>query len=203
MPDFSAINGIATALQAQCVASLNSASEINFTVSSDSFVLGPPSRNLASSVVSCLYLYHAGIDPHLRNQRMFSAPAEPSLMISPPLPLQRRFLLVPRHSDEDNHQLILGRILQHFHDAPVFRPTPGSALASSRGENIEKIRVRHDQASYQDLATLWSGLAEPYRLSAGFIVDTITIDSAKPSEPVARVDEILGATRRLKTEAGG
>ena len=89
---------------------------------------------------------------------------------------------------------MLGRILQHFHDNPVFRPAPGTPLAQSRGGAPEDFRVRNDLAPYSELANLWSGLAQPYRLSAGFLVEIVTLDSGAAALPVPRTGEILGKT---------
>lgn len=203
MPSFSVLNNVAKELQAQFVTALATAPDIDFSVTAETLVLAPPSADLAAEVVAALYLYHVDIDPHLRNQRLMADAADPTLMIKPPLPLQLRFLFVPLDGEEDNNQLMLGRILQHFHDNPTFRPAPGSALAETRGGAPEDIRVRYDLAPYQDLANLWSGLSQPYRLSAGFLVEIITLDSGKAAARVPRLSETLGVieARELGEEA--
>ncbi|KGK41336.1 hypothetical protein LH51_15550 [Nitrincola sp. A-D6] len=149
-------------------------------MTAETLPLAPPSDELSSDVVAVLYLYHIEIDPHLRNRKLIPDSADPSLMIKPPLPLQLRFLFVPLSTDDDRNQLMLGRVLQHFHDTPSFRPIPGSPLGTSRGGAPAQLRVRFDLTSYQDLAQLWSGLSRPFRLSAGLLVDIVTIDSAWP-----------------------
>lgn len=203
MPSFSGLNDIAKELQSQVISALVSASDIDFTISTDTLVLAPPSSDLDEGVRACLYLYHVDIDPHMRNRRLLSDAVDPTLMIKPPLPLQLRFLFVPLDGEEDNNQLMLGRVLQHFHDTPTFRPAPGSPLAVSRGGAPEEIRVRHDLAPHQELATLWSGFAQPFRLSAGLLAEIVTLDSGKAAMQVPRVGEMLGAAsaKSLEEEA--
>lgn len=193
MPSFSGLNDIAKELQSQTISALVSAADIDFTISTETLVLASPSSDLDDGVRACLYLYHVDIDPHLRNRRWMADPVDPTLMIKPPLPLQLRFLFVPVDAEEDNNQLMLGRVLQHFHDSPTFRPAPGSPLAISRGGAPEDIRVRPDLASHQDLATLWSGFAQPFRLCAGLLAEIVTLDSATAAMQVPRVGEMLGA----------
>ncbi len=86
-------------------------------------------------------------------------------------------------------------MLQHFPDAPLFRPAPGSALAESRGGLPDRLRVRPDLAGFEALSALWSALARPYRLSAGFLVDVAGVDSGLPAQATPRVGETFAATR--------
>ena len=202
MPRFSALNDIARTLQAQILHSLSSAPDIDFPVTAETVPLAPPSDDLASEVVAVLYLYHIEIDPHQRNRKLISDPADPSLMIKPPLPLQLRFLFVPLATDDERNQLMLGRVLQHFHDSPSFRPMPESPLGTSRDGAPTQLRVRFDLTSYQDLAQLWSGLSRPFRLSAGLLVDIVTIDSALAAEDVPRTGSMVGVTENTARGTG-
>lgn len=200
MPSFSVLNDVAKELQAQFIDALSSAPDIDFTVDTNSLVLNPPANDLPASVFASLYLYHVDIDPHLRNRLFIADTIDPTQMIRPPLPLQLRFLFVPLSTDEDNNQLMLGRALQHFHDNPTFQPLPSSALGASRGGAPEEIRVRPDLSSTQELATLWSGFSHPYRLSVGFMVEIVALDSGAPAVEVPRVDELFGVTSKMDDE---
>ncbi len=190
MPGFSALNDVARELQAQFVSALSGAPDIDFSVSNTNLILGPPSDDPGPGVVASLYLYHINIDPHLRNHQSEPDVLDPTLMIPPPLFLQFRFLFVPLAKNEDHNQLMLGRILQHFHDHPTFQPVPGSPLAAHRSGAPEQIRVRYDLASHSELAALWSGFSRPYRLSAGFLVETLAIDSSRAAQKVPRVGTV-------------
>ena len=200
MPSFSVLNAIAEELREQIIAALISAPDIDLTVDKTTVTLASPASDLADDVVACLYLYHVDIDPHLRNRRHIPDAADPTLMVKPPLPLQLRFLFTPVAEEEESNQLLLGRVLQHFHDAPTFRPAPTSLLGQSRGGAPEKLRVRYDFPSVQDFATLWSGFSDSLRLSAGLLVEIVTLDSAAPALSVPRVGEVFGAGRLKEVE---
>jgi len=202
MAVFSALNDVSKLLQKHCIDALNAAVEIGFSASTDSFVLAPPSGDLGADVIASLYLYHVGLDPHKRNLGVHFDPINHELAVPGSLPLKLNFLIVPLHSDEDNNQLLLGRILQQFHDHPVLTPAPGTPLDQSRVGPADQIRVRLDLGSHQELAALWSGLARPFRLSAGLVVDIVSIDSARPSERMPRVQDVVGSLRNTKEAAG-
>jgi len=201
MPSFSVLNSIAKEIQAQIIDALNSAPDIDFSVDDTSVILQAPASDLPTDVDAVLYLYHVDVDPHLRNRQRIPGVADPTQMVRPPLPLQLRFLFVPVTSDESKNQMMLGRALQQFHDAPTFRPMPGSALDVSRGGAPEEIRVRHDFLPVQELANLWSGLSHPMRLCAGLLVEIVTLDSAAPALEIPRVGGVFGVTAKLGEEA--
>jgi hypothetical protein len=197
MPSFSVLHDISTTLQSQIVAALNSAPDISFDVTTDTLSLSPPSDDLEVGTVAVLYLYHVSIDPHLRNQQPIPDAGNPSLFIRPPLPLMLKYLFVPLDAEEENNQLMLGRVLQHFHDAPTIRPIPGSPLATSRGGLPDHLRVRPDFAGFEALSPLWSALARPFRLSAGFMVDIVGVDSAEPATVAPRTGTTFTVNRKL------
>lgn len=201
MPSFSVLHDISRALQQQIIVALTGSPDISFDVDDTTIVLAPPSEGLTSDVVASLYLYHIAIDPHLRNQPRLTDPADPALLIRPPLPLHLRYLFVPLDDDEAANQLLLGRVLQHFHDTPTFRPAPGSPLAINRGGVPEVLRVRPDLPGFEALSQLWSALSRPYRLSAGFLVDTVAVDSAAPAQSTPRVAQTATATSRKEPVA--
>lgn len=196
MSGFSALYDVSRALQLQVVSSLSAAPDAGFDATDTNIVLKPPSDGLATSVKAVLYLYHIGIDPHLRNQPRLPEPGDPAQFIRPPLPLHLRYLFVPLTDDEEANQLMLGRVLQHFHDAPSFRPAPGTALATNRGGVPPTIRVRPDLIGFETLAQLWTALSRPYRLSASFLVEVAAIDSGAPAQTTQRVGQTATSTRQ-------
>lgn len=201
MSGLSVLHDISRALQLQIVSALNSAPDAGFGADETNILLKPPSQGLAATVKAVLYLYHIGIDPYSRNQPRLPDASDPTLFLRPPLPLNLRYIFVPLADDEEGNQLILGRILQYFHDFPTFRPAPGSPLAISRGGAADTIRVRPDLIGFEPLAQLWSALSRPYRLSASFLVDTVAVDSATPAQVTTRVGQTVTATQRKRTEA--
>lgn len=132
MSGFSGLFDISRALQFQIVSALTSAPDAGFGADDSNVLLRPPSDGLAATVRAVIYLSHIGIDPHSRNQPRLTEPGNPAQFVRPPLPLHLRYLFVPRTEDEMANQLMPGRILQHFHDAPTVRPVPGSAMAARR-----------------------------------------------------------------------
>lgn len=200
MPSFSVLNDISTELQQQVVTSLATAPDISFEVTTSNLLLQPPSRDLDDGTLALLYLYHVSVDPHLRNQPNLPDPNSAAQFIRPPLPLQLKYLFVPLSSEEGDNQIMLGRVLQHFHDAPSFIPAPGTALATHRGGVPARIRVRPDITGFEALSALWSALAEPFRLSVGFMVDVIAVDSAKPAIVSPRADGTFAALGQKPVE---
>lgn len=196
MPRFSVLHDISRALQAQIIGALATAPDVSFDADDTTIVLSPPSEALGAEVQAALYLYHIAVDPHLRNQQRLPDGADPSLFIRPPLPLQLRYLFVPLGAVEADNQLLLGRVLQHFHDVPTFRPAPGSPLAENRGGVPDTLRVRSDFAGFEALSQLWSALSRPFRLSAGFMVDIAAVDSATAAQAMPRVAQTATATGR-------
>lgn len=178
MPSFSVLNDISAVLKQQVLTSLATAPDISFEVTNTNLLLSPPSGDLPSGALAVLYLFHVSVDPHLRNQPKLPNPDAEAEFIRPPLPLQLKYLFVPVDDEEENNQIMLGRVLQHFHDAPTFIPEPGTPLATHRGGVPPRIRVQPDLTSYEVLSNLWSAFAQPFRLSAAFQVDVIAIDSA-------------------------
>ena len=201
MAGFSVLHDISRALQLQVIAALVAAPDASFGADDSTIVLKPPSDKLGASTKAVLYLYHIAIDPHLRNQSRLPDTTDPTLFIRPPLPLHLRYLFVPVSEDEETNQLMLGRVLQHFHDEPTFRPVPGSALATNRGGVPETIRVRPDLAGLDVLSPLWSAFSRPFRLSAGFIVDVAAVDSGAAAQITPRVSQT--ATVAAKKQPGG
>lgn len=195
MPRFSVLHDISLALQAQVIASLLSAPDVSLDASAANIAIAPPSDALDDDVLAVLYLYHIGIDASLRNQPPLADPADPALFLRPPLPLHLRYLFVPLSEDEETNLLMLGRVLQHFHDQPAFRLAPGTPLAQNRGGVPEMLRVRPDLVGVEALGTLWTALARPFRLSAGFLVDVAAVDSGLPAQALPRVGETYAATR--------
>lgn len=200
MPSFSVLLDISQELQAQVIAALESVSDADLSASTSTILLSPPSGDLPDAAAAILYLYHIAIDPYLRNQRLLADAVDPSLFIRPPLPLQLRFLFVPLTKKEDTNQLMLGRVIQHFHDQPTFRPTPGSALATNRGGVPEMIRVRPDFMGFEPLSQLWTAFSRPFRLSAGFLVDIAAVDSGEPAQSTTRVGKSFTVSGKKTAE---
>jgi hypothetical protein len=155
--------------------------------------VAPPADDLPDGTVGTLFLYHIDIDRHLRNQRSLPDRDDPSVQRKPPLPLQFRFLFTPIDDDDSINHLVLGRVLQHFHDQPFITTIAGQPLDDSFGGATPVLRVKPDMLTVEQLSQLWNALSAPYRLSIAFLVDIAAVDSGDPPRRAPRVDELLAA----------
>lgn len=80
------------------------------------------------------------------------------------LPVRLWFLITPFALNPQNDNLLLGTVMQILHDKPVipFGAGPGGSL-----------RVEFNSLSVSDLASLWSSLGVPFRLSATYQVSIV------------------------------
>ena len=196
LSNYSVIHDISLELRQQVFAALDSAPDmqLSLTNAAANISLSPPNDISESSVRASLYLYHVDIDKHLRNQRLLPDSMQSDAFRLPPLPLQLRYLLTPVDDDETKNHLLLGRVIQHFHDEPIISVLGGTPLGNSFGGAAPSLRVRSDLMSMEQLAQIWSAFSTPYRLSFSILVEVVAVDSAKPARKVPRVAEhVLGA----------
>jgi hypothetical protein len=121
-----------------------------------------------------IYLYNVFELTSMRNQP--TATQNPS---KPYLYLNLRYLITPITQNADDDQTVLGKILQIFYDTPVLR---GSDLQGSLKEGGEDLKVMLDPLAIDELSKVWGMFSAPYRLSVGYSVYPIKIESAvKPN----------------------
>ncbi|MEV8467474.1 DUF4255 domain-containing protein [Fluviibacterium sp. DFM31] len=204
MSSFSIVHDVSQELRQQIFAALDSAPDVDFSLTSAAanISLSPPNDISDSSVLASLYLYHVDIDRHLRNQRPLPDPGRADAFRLPPLPLQLRYLLTPVDDDELNNQLLLGRVIQLFHDAPIVSALGGAGIGDSFGGASAELRVRPDLLSMEQLSQVWSAFSTPYRLSVTLLVEVVAVDSALPPRRQPRVSEKVVATGLKEREDG-
>jgi hypothetical protein len=205
MSDFNVIHNVSLELRSQIFAALDTTPMADFGLTGgiESITLQAPLESLADSIRASLFLYHVDIDKHLRNQRPLPDRARDDQSFKPPLPLQLRYLFTPLATAEEDGHALLGRVMQHFHDAPVMTTLGGTALDDSRGGATAALRIKPDMLSLEQLAQLWNALSSPFRLSVAFMVETIAVDSGLPARSAPRVDEFVRATGLMKREEAG
>ena len=137
-----------------------------------------------------IYLYNVTELTSMRNQ-----PTPTQNPSKPPLYLNLRYLITPITKKVDDDQVVLGKILQVFNDTPILR---ASDLQGSLKEGGEDLKVMFDQLTVDDLSKVWGMLSTPYRLSVGYTVYPVKIESAvKPdSKPVVIKRPQLTADKR-------
>ncbi len=190
MSGFTVINDIALELRSRIFNAMNSAVGVSlgFTDEVSNIVLDPPKETPDSGTRIYLYLYHVGINNALRNQRMLPEPERDDELRLPPLPLELRFIATPA-IDEENNQLILGRLLQFVYDNPRIDSLGGEAVGDSFGGGSRELRLTPDLLNVEQLSQLWNAFNQPFRLSLAFQVDVVAVDSARMPKVAPRVVE--------------
>lgn len=196
MSNYNILNEMTLELRRRIHAALASASDADFglTTPETDITLSAPSDELAGSPRLSLYLYHIEQDGHLRNQPRLTA--SPNGLRFPPISVQLRYLITPLEDEEDQNHLMLGRILQYFHDEPMIGSLNGTPLDNSFGANSPELRIILETLTLEQLAQVWHALNAGYRLSIAYAVRIVTIDSAQGVTDAKRVVEAYTAVGR-------
>lgn len=188
MSAFTIINDVTLEIRRRVFASLNSAQGVtlNFTNETTNIVFTPPQETPENGARLSLYLYHIGVNGSLRNQRMLPQSGRPDELRLPPLPLELHYLATPM-DDEENNQLIIGRLLQFIYDQPTINTLDDEPLGNSFGGGSSTLRITPDLMNVEQLSQLWSAFNQPFRLSIAFQVDVVSVDSARAPLVAPRV----------------
>lgn len=155
---------------------------------------GPPDLEPKTKVKRVnLFLYKVVENAYLKNQEI---PGEgyPAAYGHPPLSLVLYYLLTAlpdidqynKDYDLAVHE-ILGDAMRVFHDYPILTdsmeipPPPGRKLLYTSLQNqFEKIKITFEPLDTEELTKIWMGLNSAYRLSVGYAVSVVQIESKKP-----------------------
>jgi len=162
--------------------------DFDLTTEEGDIVLSPPPEPAAGAPLVSVYLYHAEPDAHLRNQPFLNVGADG--LRYPPLALQLHYLITALDDQELTNQLVLGRILQHFHDRPVMRELAGVPLDNSFGGNSPEVRIMLEMLTLEEQSRVWQALRSGYQLSLAYKVQVVTVDSARSEVEARRVREV-------------
>lgn len=122
-----------------------------------------------------------------------------------PLPLRLHYLITPiidretRTESAELEQLVLGKVLQVFHDDPSLS---GAALHGALAGSGLEFFVRLEPLSLEEITRVWDALDKPYQLCVSFEVSVIPIASARdPARvvPVGCVVSEIGVTSAAET----
>jgi hypothetical protein len=102
----------------------------------------------------------------------------------PPLALNLYYLLTAYGQDNEDisaHRL-LGKGMRILHDNAILRRADiEAALADSDLQNqVERVRITPQPLSIEEVSKLWATFQTQYRLSAGYEVSVVLIDSSLP-----------------------
>jgi hypothetical protein len=199
MSNYGIIRDVTLEMRRRIHAALVTASDADFGLSTPEtdITLSAPGDNLTNSPQLSLYLYHIEQDGHLRNQPHLAAGANGLRL--PPLSLQLRYLVTPLGDEEDLNHLMLGRILQRFHDEPSLQSLDGTPLDNSFGANSPELRLILETLPLEQLAEIWHALDAGYRLSVAYQVRIVTIDSDQGVTDAKRVLEAHTAVGYKRT----
>ena len=209
MSYFGILNDVTVELRRQVFAAIQETPGFDFNLSGgtvEQITASPPSETLDpgdSGILASFYLYHVDISEHARNQLPLPDRNRPNTFRKPPLPLQLRYLFTPVSDDESTNQMLLGRVLQHFHDYPSFETLDkgegrgAEEIGDAFGGGSSQLRVKPDLLSLEQLSQLWNAFSSPYRVALGFLVEVVAVDSGLPPERRQRVDEFLTVTGKV------
>lgn len=199
MSHFGILNDITIELRRQIFEALQESPDVDFGVANTiaRITLNSPGETLEASTVASLYLYHIDISEHARNQLPLPDRTRSDAFRKPPLPIQLRYLFTPVSHDETINQLLLGRVLQHFHDFPSFETVSGQAIGDAFGGGSPQLRVKPDLLTLEQLSQLWNAFSSPYRVALGFLIEVVAVDSGQPPARRERVSEFLTVTGKV------
>jgi hypothetical protein len=157
---------------------------------------GPPDLQPKTKVKRLnLFLYKVTENPYLKDQEI-PGQGHPGAYGKPPLSLVLYYLLTAFPDQEDYnkdfdltaHEL-MGDAMRVFHDFPILTDTlenpPGSGiklLHTSLRNQFEKVKIVLQPLDTEELTKIWMAFNAPYRLSAGYEVSVVQIESQRPRQ---------------------
>ncbi len=138
--------------------------------------IGMCSPDEKGDIVLGVFLYD--IQEHGEAQMRGAVDISPSRQAFPPIHLSLYYMITPYFAGNvklrsEQEQRALGRIIQYFHDYPVF---PGE----------DHLQIQLLRTSMEDKVKLWNFGSQPYRASLFYKVYPVRIDSAR-ARTVGRV----------------
>ena len=142
-----------------------------------------------------LFLYAAHINSSLSNMPLPSQ-VRNGENATPPLPLVLHYLLTAYGANDDDiaGQTLLGLAMSALHDHPLLgmADIEGIVPDSALQRQIERLRISPEMLSLDDMSKLWSSFQTEYRLSTGYQISVLLIDSSRTANaalPVLRRGE--------------
>lgn len=184
----------ATTLTLQAILQTNIVNDPSDTDLTDTTVtILPPdkARGNASANQLNLFLYQILPNAAWRNMNI------PSQVMTgetgtPPLALTLHYLITAFGKDNDTtlpygHHL-LGKTMSILYDHALLGPdeiraaTSASFPGSDLDKQVERVRITLQPLSLEEISKLWSGLVTQYRLSVGYEVSVMLIESTQPKK---------------------
>lgn len=126
-----------------------------------------------------LYIYNVRESGEFRHTQMVSRGTDQ--IQHPPITLELLFLLTAKSNAEVAYRAIdeaqiLGRAMQILYDHSIIR---GSRLVGTLAERNEEVRIKLDNIPRDIMGRIWNFPNIPYRLSVGYSVGPVYIDSTR------------------------
>jgi len=140
-----------------------------------------------------IFLYQTTVNAAWRNLDI-PTQVRPGESANPPLALNLHYMLTAYGSENDDESVshrVLGGAMSVLHDHPLLDAQEISdALAGSGLETqFERVRITPIALPMDEMSKLWTALQSNYRLSAGYEITVLLIDSERPMKaalPVLR-----------------
>ena len=141
-----------------------------------------------------LFLYQVTENTYLKNEELQSLNTKK--LKYPPLTLSLFYLVTPHTKNMDSDHVILGKVMQIFHDNSILR---GSVLKDSLVG--DELRLILNPLSTEELNKIWTVISKTktYKLSVCYEVTPVRIDSMRERE-VTRVTERELETYMIRVE---
>src|SRR5262245_17386236 len=197
MSDYRAIQGVTTSIKTVLEQSMflnrsqvAPADKVKITV-------GLPDKTSEDGRRVNIFLYQVLESACLKNQDLPGASGAGEYG-APPLSLDLHYLITAYGESEDGDQIeahqILGDAMRTLHDHPFL---VGSVLDASLQGAFERVKITMMPLTVEDLTKIWVSLATPYRISVGYQVTVVQIQSRLERTYPGRVAESPGGGPRL------
>jgi hypothetical protein len=139
-----------------------------------------------------IWLYLIERDASLLNQPPRRVASD--RLLRRPLPLRLHYLITPqvnyrtRERAAELEQLIMGKILQVFHDAPSLS---GAGLVNTLSGQALEIFLRLESLALDQITRVWEALDRPYQLCASYEASVVPVESAEEPAVIVPVDVVM------------
>jgi hypothetical protein len=181
MSDYNAISDVGKILIKLLWDNIKDDSHVSSIIESDDQITLSSPDETAKKL--SLFLYQVMENAYLKNEEMQSLNSKK--LKYPPLTLSLFYLVTPHTQNMDSDHIILGKVMQIFHDNSILR---GSVLPDSLVG--EELRLILNPLSMEELNKIWTVISKTktYKLSVCYEVTPVAIDSMRERE-VTRVTE--------------
>jgi len=132
-----------------------------------------------------LFLFSTAVDTAFSNSPM-PGQIKNGESAMPPLALMLNYLITAygRNDDDVSGHRLMGRSMSALHDHPILgRMEIQSALSDAGLHNqVERVRITPKALSVDDMSKLWTSFQSEYRLSTGYEIAVVLVESTQPTK---------------------